>query len=103
MAKLAIGLTKGEKGETTGTVKDTEGNRDVPSILLDPIAITKDNVKAVIDDGGAKAADVCKGLRRSSAQRHGDLLTRLTRRDRCLTPGTGPAVAPPDAARSMII
>jgi D-xylose transport system substrate-binding protein len=62
LAKLAIGLTKGEKGETNGTVKDTEGNRDVPSILLDPVAVTKDNVKAVIDDGGQKAADVCKGF-----------------------------------------
>ena len=38
LAKLAIGLAKGEKGETTGTVKDTEGNRDVPSVLLDPVA-----------------------------------------------------------------
>jgi D-xylose transport system substrate-binding protein len=62
LADLAIGLTKGEKGETNGTVKDTEGNRDVPAVLLDPVAVTKDNVKAVIDDGGQKAADVCKGF-----------------------------------------
>lgn len=61
LAKLAIGLTKGEKGETTDTVKDTEGGRDVPAVLLDPVSVTKDNVKAVIDDGGAEAADVCKG------------------------------------------
>jgi D-xylose transport system substrate-binding protein len=67
LAKLAIGLTKGEKGETNGTVKDTEGNRDVPSILLDPVAVTKDNVKAVIDDGGQKAADVCKGFEKQCA------------------------------------
>ena len=31
-------------------------------MLLDPVAVTKDNVKAVIDDGGQKAADVCKGF-----------------------------------------
>jgi D-xylose transport system substrate-binding protein len=62
LADLAIGLTKGEKGETNGTVKDTDGNRDVPAILLDPVAVTKDNVKAVIDDGGQKAAEVCKGF-----------------------------------------
>jgi D-xylose transport system substrate-binding protein len=67
LAKLAIGLTKGEKGETNGTVKDTEGNRDVPSVLLDPVAITKDNVKSVIDDGGQKAADVCKGFEKQCA------------------------------------
>jgi len=62
LAKLAIGLAKGDKGETNGTAKDSEGNRDVPSVLLDPVAVTKDNVKAVIDDGGQKAADVCKGF-----------------------------------------
>ena len=67
LAKLAIGLAKGEKGETNGTVKDTEGNRDVPSVLLDPVAVTKDNVKAVIDDGGQKAADVCKGFEKQCA------------------------------------
>jgi D-xylose transport system substrate-binding protein len=67
LADLAIGLTKGEKGDTTGTVKDTEGNRDVPSVLLDPVAVTKDNVKAVIDDGGQKAADVCKGFEKQCA------------------------------------
>jgi D-xylose transport system substrate-binding protein len=62
LAKLAIGLTKGEKGETTGTVNDPEGKRDVPAVLLEPVAVTKENVKAVIDDGGQKAADVCKGF-----------------------------------------
>ena len=31
-------------------------------MLLDPVAITKDNVKQVIDDGGQKAAEVCKGF-----------------------------------------
>ncbi len=67
LADLAIGLTKGEKGDTTGTVKDTEGNRDVPSVLLDPVSVTKDNVKAVIDDGGQKAADVCKGFEKQCA------------------------------------
>ena len=67
LAKLAIGLTKGDKGDTNGTVKDTEGNRDVPSVLLDPVAVTKDNVKAVIDDGGQKAADVCKGFEKQCA------------------------------------
>ena len=37
LAKLAIGLAKGEEGETTGTVQDTEGNREVPAVLLDPV------------------------------------------------------------------
>ena len=35
----------------TGTVQDTEPGEDVPSALATPEAITKDNVKKVIDDG----------------------------------------------------
>jgi D-xylose transport system substrate-binding protein len=67
LAKLAIGLANGDKGETNGTVNDSEGKRDVPSVLLDPVSITKDNVKTVIDDGGQKAADVCKGFEKQCA------------------------------------
>ncbi len=60
-AKLAISLIKGEKGETTATENDPVGKRDVPSVLLNPIGIFKDNVKQVVDDGSVKAADLCKG------------------------------------------
>lgn len=67
LADLAIGLTKGDKGETNGTVNDPTGKRDVPSVLLDPVAVTKDNVKAVIDDGGQKAEEVCKGFEKQCA------------------------------------
>ena len=42
-------------------MEDSEGGRDVPSILLEPQSITIDNVQDVIDDGGQKAADVCAG------------------------------------------
>mgnify|MGYP006190960199 CR=1 FL=1 len=35
LAELAIGLTKGEKGETNGTSTDPEGKRDVPLHLFD--------------------------------------------------------------------
>jgi D-xylose transport system substrate-binding protein len=61
LASAAIALSKGEKAQTTGTTKDATGNRDVPSILLDPKAITKDNVGDVIADGGQKKEDVCAG------------------------------------------
>ncbi|NKZ05876.1 sugar ABC transporter substrate-binding protein [Actinomadura latina] len=60
-AKLAISLIKGEKGETTATENDPVGKRDVPSVLLQPVSITKENVKQVVDDGSVKAADLCKG------------------------------------------
>jgi D-xylose transport system substrate-binding protein len=58
-AKLAIGLLNGQKGATTGVVKDTELNKDVPSVLLDPVSVDKSNIKDVISDGGASKAEVC--------------------------------------------
>jgi D-xylose transport system substrate-binding protein len=61
LATLAIGLTKGEKGTTNGTTKDATGNRDVPSQLLTPAAVTKTSVKDVVTDGGATKAEVCTG------------------------------------------
>lgn len=59
LAKAAIALASGEKAETNGTTEDSEGGRDVPSILLTPQSITKDNVQDVIDDGAVSADDIC--------------------------------------------
>jgi len=56
---LAIALIKGQTAQTNGTTKDTQANRDVPSVLLDPEAITKDNVKDVVNDNFVKASDIC--------------------------------------------
>jgi D-xylose transport system substrate-binding protein len=61
-SKLAIALATGkepEAGLVNGKTNDTA--RDVPSVLLTPQAITKDNVKVVFDDGFLKPADVCVG------------------------------------------
>lgn len=58
-ADLAIALAKGEQKDTGQTVKD--GDRDVPSVLLTPKAIYKDNVKDVIADGYATKEQVCTG------------------------------------------
>ena len=52
LADAAIALAKGDEPESNGTTTDDEGGRDVPSVLLDPVSITKDNVGEVIDDGG---------------------------------------------------
>jgi D-xylose transport system substrate-binding protein len=60
-ADLAISLAKGEKKDTGKTVKDPEGNRDVPAVLLDPQAITKANVKDVVADGFVTKAELCTG------------------------------------------
>ena len=61
LADAAIALVNGEDADTNGTTEDSEGGREVPSVLLDPVSITKDNVKDVIDDGGQTYADVCSG------------------------------------------
>jgi D-xylose transport system substrate-binding protein len=59
---LAIALIKGEDPSSlaTGSVTDTVLKKDVPSVLEEPTAIYKENVKDVIDDGFVTAADVCK-------------------------------------------
>jgi D-xylose transport system substrate-binding protein len=61
LSDTAIALLKGDKPDTTGTAKDPEGNRDVPSILLDPISVTTDNLADVISKGAQSATDVCTG------------------------------------------
>ncbi|MGW0159768.1 sugar ABC transporter substrate-binding protein [Mycobacterium sp. NPDC003323] len=61
LAKVAISLANGETPETTATSRDDTGNRDVPSVLLTPKSITKDNVNVVLDDGGQSRDEVCAG------------------------------------------
>ena len=60
-AELAIALAKGERKDTGQTVKDPEGNRDVPAVLLEPKAIFKDNVKDVGADGYITKEELCTG------------------------------------------
>jgi D-xylose transport system substrate-binding protein len=61
-SKLAIALAKKQQpaaGLVNGKSDDT--SRQVPSVLLKPQAITKDNVNVVFDDGFLKKSDVCTG------------------------------------------
>src|SRR3954451_5736832 len=58
-AAAAIALTKGGSVSTTGTSKDTQGNRDVPSVLLTPVTIQAPQVKDVVADGFVTAAQIC--------------------------------------------
>jgi D-xylose transport system substrate-binding protein len=61
-SKLAIALAKGEQppaGLVNGQSDDTA--RQVPSVLLKPQAITKDNIDVVIKDGFLKKEDICSG------------------------------------------
>jgi D-xylose transport system substrate-binding protein len=61
-SKLAIALAKKQQpaaGLVNGQSNDTK--RQVPSVLLKPQAITKDNIDVVFTDGFLKKSDVCTG------------------------------------------
>lgn len=62
-AKLGIALAKGDVAGAdalaTDTFDDPKAGGSKKAILLEPQAITKDNVKAVIDDGYTTADKVC--------------------------------------------
>ncbi|MGL4306744.1 MAG: sugar ABC transporter substrate-binding protein [Mycobacteriaceae bacterium] len=60
-AALAISLSKGEKVEVNGTVTDTELQNDVPSVLLTPQAIYRENINDVLTDGFVTKAELCIG------------------------------------------
>jgi D-xylose transport system substrate-binding protein len=61
LSELAIALIKGEDAKTTGEADDPQGKRKVPSVLLKPVSIFRDNVKDVVDDGFVTAGDLCTG------------------------------------------
>jgi D-xylose transport system substrate-binding protein len=62
-AELAIALINGDTATAdelaSDTVEDTESGEQVPSLLLEPIQIFRDNVSEVIDDGFTTAENVC--------------------------------------------
>jgi D-xylose transport system substrate-binding protein len=64
-AKIAIALAKGDRAGAdqvaTASQHDPQGNRDVKSVLLEPIMIKKDNIKTVFDSGEVKTSEVCTG------------------------------------------
>jgi len=59
-AKLAIALVKGQKAPgVNGRVND--GKRDVPSVLLKPVWVTKANYNILFKEGFLKKGEVCRG------------------------------------------
>jgi D-xylose transport system substrate-binding protein len=58
-AKVAIALLRGENVETNGAVNN--GDRNVPSVLLKPVSITKQNYTLLFRDGFLKRSQVCVG------------------------------------------
>jgi D-xylose transport system substrate-binding protein len=62
-SNFAAKLARGEdaSADASAKVNDSEGKRDVPSVLLEPQAIFKENVKDVIADGFQTKEAVCTG------------------------------------------
>jgi D-xylose transport system substrate-binding protein len=60
-AKLAVTLAKGGKPEGVTASVNNE-NKDVPAILLDPVAVTKDNIKDYLGEADfPKKEEICAG------------------------------------------
>jgi D-xylose transport system substrate-binding protein len=60
-SKLAIAIIKGQTPPAPGQSVNNQ-KKDVPSVLLTPIAITKDNIKQYLQNPDfPKAADICAG------------------------------------------
>jgi D-xylose transport system substrate-binding protein len=59
-AQLAVDLANGKKATTDSTVDNGQGA--IPSVLLKPVAVTKDNIKdTIIKDGFWKPSELCTG------------------------------------------
>jgi D-xylose transport system substrate-binding protein len=60
-SKLAIGLLKGET-PTEATAKVDNGQKEIPSVLLDPVPVTKDNMKDYVGEiDFPKKEEICAG------------------------------------------
>jgi D-xylose transport system substrate-binding protein len=76
-AELAVNLVNGNRSAADALAKDkmNNGQKDVPSIILTPIAVTKANAKEtigkMISDGFLKAQDICSGPAASACQSAG--------------------------------
>jgi D-xylose transport system substrate-binding protein len=69
-AKLAIALAKGETPEAPDTINNE--TKDVPSVFLDPVPVTKDNIKDYLGEPDfPKKEEICAGKLASKCQELG--------------------------------
>ena len=63
-AKVAVGLATGNSKIVAKVAKTKVNNKagNVPTLLLKPMVVTKDNVSVVVKNGGGKWKDICAGL-----------------------------------------
>jgi D-xylose transport system substrate-binding protein len=61
-AEIAVPLAQGKPAPQIATTTTDNGAKKVPSVLVDTLSISKDNINdTVIKDGFLKVADVCTG------------------------------------------
>ena len=58
-ARVAIAIIKNQAVTTNSKINN--GTRDVPSVFLKPVSITKKNYKLLFTDGFLKRSQVCIG------------------------------------------
>jgi D-xylose transport system substrate-binding protein len=72
-AQLAVALAKGEDppgGLVNG--KTDNGQKQVDSVLLKPVAVTADNVNdTIVKDGFWKVSEICTGTYKAGCKKHG--------------------------------
>ena len=71
-AQLAVDLVNGKTSSAAASDKVNNGQKDVASVLLDPVPVTKDKIKdTIIADQFLKPADICKGPAASACAQAG--------------------------------
>ena len=61
-AELAVPLAQGKTPPDIAKAKVDNGSKDVPSVLIDTVVVTKDNIQdTVVADGFVKPAQLCTG------------------------------------------
>jgi D-xylose transport system substrate-binding protein len=72
-AEFAVALAEGEEGPTDKVTEEIDnGAGKVPSVLLTPIAVTKDNVKStVVADGFVTASELCTSAYQTACKEAG--------------------------------
>ena len=66
-AEIAVALAKGDDVPSDLINQQVNnGQKEVPSVILTPVAILKTDVKTVVEGGDVKAADLCKGKYKSA-------------------------------------
>jgi D-xylose transport system substrate-binding protein len=71
-ARVAVGLAEGKNNAVSRVAKTKVGNGAgrVPSVLLQPIVVTKANVGVVVKDGGGTWSQICSGMPSGSCPQH---------------------------------